>query len=182
MSVVKLSRVAKMDALVPPGVSINRAVDLLTVVGKFGESVISCHPKVIVSIEDKYVRVRPLDDTKVAKAMSGTQVVLIRNAISGVCSRFVKKLVLVGVGYKAQMISGDLQLSVGFSQPVLFKLPLAVVCDLVGQTEINLSSHDKMLVGLVAAKIRSIRPPEPYKGKGIRYADEKVSLKEVKKK
>ena len=169
MSIIKLSRVAKINLTVPQDVSVEVTELSVNVRGKFGSSQINCHPAVVVSIVDSCLSVRPVDNSKIAKAMSGTLLVLIRNAVTGVSFKFTKKLTLVGVGYRAQVISSDLQLSVGFSQPVLFKLPSAVACD-------------KMLLGLIAAKIRGIRPPEPYKGKGIRYANEKVSLKEVKKK
>ena len=182
MSIVKLSRVAKINLIIPQGVDVDVTDLSVNVRGKFGFSQIHRHSAVVVSIEDDCLSVRPVDDSKIAKAMSGTLLVLIRNAVAGVTSKFTKKLTLVGVGYRAQIVSGDLQLSVGFSQPVVFKLPSVVTCDVVNQTEINVHSHDKMLLGLVAAKIRAVRPPEPYKGKGIRYANEKVSLKEVKKK
>lgn len=182
MSIIKLSRVAKINLTVPQDVSVEVTELSVNVRGKFGSSQINCHPAVVVSIVDSCLSVRPVDNSKIAKTMSGTLLVLIRNAVTGVSFKFTKKLTLVGVGYRAQVISSDLQLSVGFSQPVLFKLPSAIACDIVNQTEINLHSHDKMLLGLIAAKIRGIRPPEPYKGKGIRYANEKVSLKEVKKK
>jgi large subunit ribosomal protein L6 len=140
------------------------------------------HPAVEVVREENQLSVRPRDEVAGAKAMYGTMRALLNNMITGVSSGFEKKLELVGVGYRAQAQGNVLNLTLGFSHPVAHKLPEGISVETPSQTEIVVKGIDKQQVGQVAAEIRAYRPPEPYKGKGVRYADEHVVRKEAKKK
>lgn len=177
-----MSRVAKMPVLVPQGVDLSLSVDLISVKGSLGSLVLK--PNVLVKIEqnDGKVTFAPADDSAAANAMSGTMRQLVNNMVVGVSKGFEKKLTLLGVGYKAQAQGNKLNLTVGYSHPVEMVMPEGVKVETPAPTEVLIKGADRQRVGQIAAEVRAVRPPEPYKGKGIRYADERVTIKETKKK
>ncbi len=177
-----MSRVARLPIEVPNGVDINLSAEAITVKG--GKETLSqaLHPGVRIEREDSALTVVAADESREAHALSGTFRALIANMVHGVTKGFEKRLSLVGVGYRAQSQGQSLNLSLGFSHPVVYKLPQGVTAETPSQTEIVIKGADKQKVGQVAAELRAIRPPEPYKGKGVRYSDERISLKETKKK
>ena len=177
-----MSRVAKSPVPVPKGVDVKFDGALVTVKGGKGEQKVKLHPEVTAEQVDGEIRVKPVDEEKPNFAMAGTMRALINNAVIGASEGFEKKLQLMGVGYRAKASGQKLDLTLGFSHPVIYELPNAVSAETPSQTEILLKSADKQVLGQVAAEIRAFRPPEPYKGKGVRYADEPVRLKEAKKK
>jgi large subunit ribosomal protein L6 len=177
-----MSRIGKLPVAMPAGVQISQANGLITVKGSGAELSISDSPLVTVKIESDSVRFEPADASREANAMSGTLRQLVNNMTKGVSQGFEKKLVLVGVGYKASSSGNKLNLAMGFSHPVDMVMPEGIKVETPTPTEILVKGADKQKVGQIAAEIRSVRPPEPYKGKGIRYADEKVVIKETKKK
>ncbi|HVK55231.1 MAG TPA: 50S ribosomal protein L6 [Burkholderiales bacterium] len=178
-----MSRVAKNPVLLPAGVEVN--IDLggkVVVRGGLGTLSHSFGDEVIVHLEDRKVVFSAANNSQHAGAMSGTARALVANMVRGVNNGFEKKLTLVGVGYKAQVQGDLLNLTLGFSHPIAYKLPAGVKAETPTQTEIILRGIDKQKVGQVAAEVRAYRKPEPYKGKGVRYSDEVVLLKETKKK
>lgn len=177
-----MSRVAKSPINVPAGVEIKQAGQQLVVKGSKGELKLALSSLVRVEVESGVALVKPVADEQKAWAMAGTFRALISNMVKGVSTGFERKLELVGVGYRAQAKGKVLSLSLGFSHPVEYQLPEGVTAETPTQTEILLRSSDKQLLGQVAANVRSFRPPEPYKGKGVRYSDETVLRKEAKKK
>ena len=177
-----MSRVGKMPIPVPAGVDVQIGAEALTVKGPLGTLVQRLNPLVSVAREGAELRVAPADESREANAMSGTFRALIANMVQGATKGFEKKLTLVGVGYRAQAQGASLNLSLGFSHPVVHPMPEGVKCETPTQTEILIKGADKQKVGQVAAEVRAYKPPEPYKGKGVRYADEKVTIKETKKK
>ena len=177
-----MSRVGKQTILVPDGVSIIESEGVLTCKGSLGTLSQATHPLINISQDGKEVVLSRKNDTKVARAMHGTQRALLANMVQGVSKGFEKKLMLVGVGFRAQAQGVKLNLSLGFSHPVTYDLPEGIVAETPSQTEIVIKGADKQKVGQVAAEIRGYRPPEPYKGKGVRYSEEVVLLKETKKK
>lgn len=182
-----MSRVAKNPLLVPVGVDVNVTGQNIKVKGAKGTLEYQAHPCVAVTKEDKLLRFQPgtvnVDaDSVNADAFAGTARALVRNMLEGVHKGYDKKLILVGVGYKAQVQGKILNLQVGFSHPVKFPIPEGISIDVPSQTEIVIRGIEKQLVGQVAAQIRAYRPPEPYKGKGIRYDGEVIVQKEGKKK
>lgn len=177
-----VSRVAKVPVTVPKGAEVRISGQDVTIKGKLGEIHHAVHPLVHVKLVDNVLQIAPANDSTEANAIAGTTRALTHNMVIGVSSGFERKLVLVGVGYRAKVQGNVLNLSLGFSHPVDFTLPKGVTAETPTQTEILLKGVDKQLVCQVAANIRSIRPPEPYKGKGVRYHDEVIVLKEVKKK
>jgi len=177
-----MSRVGKNPIPVPAGVDVNVAADLITVKGSNGTLSQRLNPLISIEREGAELRVKPVDESREANAMSGTYRALIANMVQGVSKGFERKLQLVGTGYRAQAQGASLNLSLGFSHPVVYKLPDGVKAETPTQTEIVIKGADKQAVGQVAAEIRAFREPEPYKGKGVRYSDERVVLKEVKKK
>lgn len=177
-----MSRVAKSPIKVPAGVEVKQAGQQLVVKGSKGELKLALSPLVCVEYESGVALVKPVVDEQKAWAMAGTFRALISNMVKGVSTGFERKLELVGVGYRAQAKGKVLSLSLGFSHPVEYQLPDGVTAETPTQTEILLRSSDKQLLGQVAANVRSFRPPEPYKGKGVRYSDETVLRKEAKKK
>ena len=177
-----MSRVGKSPIPVPGGVDINVAAGQITVKGPNGTLTQVLNPLITVEREGATLQVKPVDDSRDANAMSGTFRALIANMVQGASKGFERKLQLVGTGYRAQAQGAALNLSLGFSHPVVYKLPEGVKAETPTQTEILIKGADKQRVGQVAAEIRAFREPEPYKGKGVRYADERVVLKEVKKK
>lgn len=177
-----MSRVAKNPVVVPAGVEVNFGTDSLTVKGKNGALSLRLIDGVRVELNNNQLVFAPIDNSKQANAMSGTLRALVANSIKGVSEGFEKRLQLVGVGYRAQAQGATLNLSLGFSHPVVYEMPEGVAVSTPSQTEIVLTGANKQAVGQVAAEIRAYRPPEPYKGKGVRYAGEVVLMKEAKKK
>lgn len=177
-----MSRIAKEAVAIPQGVEVSVNGQVVSAKSKLGQMTLNVHPLVKVVIEDKNIHVQQADDSADSNMQSGTTRALIHNMIVGLDKGFEKKLQLVGVGYRAQAKGKVLNLALGFSHPVEHALPEGVTCETPSQTEIVLKSFDKALLGQVAADIRAYRAPEPYKGKGIRYADEVVRIKEAKKK
>jgi large subunit ribosomal protein L6 len=174
-----MSRVAKMPIALPKGVECQVSAEGVTVKGPKGTLKLFALAGVDFAVAGSELQCSPKDlgNTK----MAGTARALINNMVKGVSEGYVRKLELVGVGYRAAMQGKDLNLTLGFSHPVLFKAPDGVTLETPSQTEILIKGADKQAVGQAAAKIRGFRPPEPYKGKGVRYSGEKITLKEAKK-
>ena len=177
-----MSRVAKAPVTVPAGVTITLNGQNLTVKGKNGELTLNVNPAVEVVVEGNVLRTTPRDGIANADAQAGTARALINNLVIGVTEGYTQKLELVGVGYRAKAEGKVLNLSLGFSHPVVFQVPNGITIETPTQTEVLVKGADKQLVGQVAANIRAYRKPEPYKGKGVRYANENVRRKEAKKK
>lgn len=177
-----MSRVGKMPVALPKGVDVQVTADQITVKGSNGTLVRPVHALVQVLNEGGVLKVAPANDSSEANAMSGTMRALLANMVEGVGKGFEKKLSLVGVGFRAQAQGAKLNLQVGFSHPVVKEMPEGVKVECPTQTEIVIKGADRQAVGQVAAEVRAIRPPEPYKGKGIRYVGERIVLKETKKK
>ena len=177
-----MSRVAKNPVKVPKGVEVTLGAEQIAVKGAQGSLQRALHPLVKIELNDGAITFAPADASREAHALSGTFRALVAGMVSGVDKGFEKKLQLVGVGYRAQVQGGKLNLTLGFSHPVVRDLPAGVKAEMPTPTELVLKSADKQLVGQFAADIRAIRPPEPYKGKGVRYVDEVVVIKETKKK
>lgn len=177
-----MSRVAKNPVTVPAGVEVNFGTDALTVKGKNGALSLPLTGAVKVELNNGQLTFAAADDSKHAVAMSGTVRALVANMVKGVSEGFEKRLQLIGVGYRAQAQGKTLNLSLGFSHPVVYEMPEGVSVATPSQTEIVLTGADKQAVGQAAAEIRGYRPPEPYKGKGVRYVGEQVIMKEAKKK
>jgi large subunit ribosomal protein L6 len=177
-----MSRVAKNPVKLPAGVEIKLAGQQLSVKGAKGVLEMTLHPSVELIQEAGELRFAARNGDQQNRAMAGTTRALVNNMVIGVSQGFERKLQLVGVGYKAQAKGEVLNLALGFSHPVDYQLPQGVTAETPSQTDILIKGIDKQLVGQVAAEIRDFRPPEPYKGKGVRYADEVVRRKEAKKK
>ncbi len=177
-----MSRVGKMPIAVPKGVDVAITADQITVKGSGGSLTRTLNALVTVKNDAGTLSFAPANDSTEADAMSGTMRALVNNMVNGVGKGFEKKLSLVGVGFRAQATGSKLNLQIGFSHPVVKEMPPGVKVATPTQTEILISGADRQQVGQVAAEVRAFRPPEPYKGKGIRYADERVVLKETKKK
>ncbi|MEM9102721.1 MAG: 50S ribosomal protein L6 [Pseudomonadota bacterium] len=177
-----MSRVAKNPVEIPKGVEVKLEENLLTVKGSKGELKQAIHDLVELVIEDSIIKFIPKSNEKASKALAGTTRSLVNNMVIGVSNGFEKKLELVGVGYRAQTKGKSLSLTLGFSHPVDHQMPEGITCETPSNTEVLVKGIDKKLVGQVAADIRSYRPPEPYKGKGVKYADEIIRRKEAKKK
>ena len=154
----------------------------MTVKGKLGQLTFNFNPSITVAINDNVIQMLWDKDNKEATAQAGTARAIVNNMVTGVSAGFERKLTLIGVGYRAQAKENVLSLSLGFSHPVEFSVPMGITVETPTQTEIVIKGSDKQQVGQVAAKIRAFRPPEPYKGKGVRYAEENVVRKEAKKK
>lgn len=177
-----MSRIGKAPVQVPKGVDVKMAGREVTVKGPKGSLSWSIHPFVEVDVDDAVVTTRPANGSDSQWAMVGTTRALLNNMVQGVSSGFERKLSLVGVGYRAQAKGKVLNLALGFSHPIDFPVPDGIEIETPSPTEIVVRGIDKQQVGQVAAVIRGFRPPEPYKGKGVRYADEQVLRKEAKKK
>lgn len=177
-----MSRIAKAPVAIPAGVEVKLAEDTITIKGKQGELTLNVHSSVAISQEENDLKFAPKKADKQSNALAGTFRALVNNMVTGVSVGFEKKLILQGVGYRAKASGNTLNLSLGFSHPVDYVLPEGVTADTPSQTEVVIKGIDKQQVGQVAAEIRGYRPPEPYKGKGVRYADETVRRKEAKKK
>ncbi len=177
-----MSRIGKKPVVVPNGVEVKVSGDQVSVKGAKGELSERIHSSVTVKHDDNVVTVETNDGSKQARAMSGTMRALINNMVVGVSEGFTKRLQLNGVGYRAKASGKSLNLTLGFSHPIDYSLPDGVTVETPSNTEIVVSGADKQRVGQVAAEIRAFRAPEPYKGKGVRYADERIRRKETKKK
>lgn len=177
-----MSRVAKNPVAIPAGVDVTLAADEIVVKGPLGTLKQKQNSNVKVVKDGAELKVEKGGESLAANAMSGTMRALLANMVHGVSKGFERKLTLVGVGYRAQAKGDVLNLTLGFSHPVDHKMPVGVKVETPTQTEIVVKGADKQQVGQVAAEIRAYRPPEPYKGKGVRYADEVVVIKETKKK
>ena len=177
-----MSRVGKMPITVPPGVDVSVSAEQISVKGAQGTLTRAAHALVAVRVDGGKVSFAAANDSTAADAMSGTMRALVANMVSGVTKGFERKLNLVGVGYRAQAQGSKLNLQIGFSHPVVKEMPAGIKVECPTQTEIVIKGADRQAVGQIAAEVRAIRPPEPYKGKGIRYSDERVVLKETKKK
>ncbi len=177
-----MSRVGKVPLQVPKGVEVTIAADTLSIKGPLGTLALPLNGDVRVKRDGDQLLVEAVAGADHGDAMSGTVRALMANMITGVTKGFERKLTLVGVGYRAQAQGDRLNLTLGFSHPVTHEMPKGVKVETPTQTEIVIKGTDKQLVGQVAAQVRAYRPPEPYKGKGVRYADESVVIKETKKK
>ncbi|SEK72917.1 large subunit ribosomal protein L6 [Variovorax sp. YR750] len=177
-----MSRVGKMPITIPAGVDVSIKEDQISVKGTGGTLALARNVLVNVVSKDGKLSFEPANDSREANAMSGTVRQLVNNMVVGVTKGFEKKLSLIGVGYKAAAQGTKLNLQVGYSHPVNIDMPQGITVATATPTEIVIKGADRQRVGQIAAEIRAVRPPEPYKGKGIRYADEKIVIKETKKK
>jgi large subunit ribosomal protein L6 len=177
-----MSRVAKNPVNLPKGVEVAIDGQKVTVKGAKGSLEHQVHDLVEVAVDDGVFSVKPREESQQAWAVAGTTRALVNNMVTGVSAGFERRLLLNGVGYRAQAQGKTLNLTLGFSHPVAYELPEGITIETPSQTEIVIKGIDKQLVGQVAANVRGFRPPEPYKGKGVRYADEQVRRKEAKKK
>jgi large subunit ribosomal protein L6 len=178
-----MSRVASAPIMIPKGVDITVSNDNnMTVKGQNGQLSFQVNRLVDFEIADNVLKVKWNQADKIAKAQAGTARAVVNNMVTGVSKGFERKLTLVGVGYRAQVNGNVLSLALGFSHPIEFPFPDGITIEATSQTEIIVKGSDKQKVGQAAAKIRAYRPPEPYKGKGVKYAEEVVARKEAKKK
>lgn len=177
-----MSRIAKEHIAVPQGVEVTLDGQKVTIKSKKGEMTLNLHPAVGVKYENNQLLVVQKEDTTESNMQSGTSRALLHNMVVGLDKGFEKALKLVGVGYRAAVKGKILNLVLGYSHPIDYELPEGVTAETPSQTDIILKSYDKALLGQVAAKVRAFRAPEPYKGKGVRYADEIIHIKEAKKK
>jgi len=173
-----MSRIGKLPVPVPDGVQVEIQGQTVTVRGPKGTLSLAAHPAVQVQVEDRHIVCRRSSDKKSHKALHGLTRSLLRNMVDGVVKGFERRLNLVGVGYRASMLgAGNLNLALGYSHPIIYPIPQGIKIEVKDQTQVLISGIDKQLVGAVAAKIRSFRPPEPYKGKGVKYAEERIRRK-----
>ena len=177
-----MSRVGKQPVAIPQGVEVALKAETIHVKGALGALDLSLNPLVKVESNNGQLTFAAADESREANAMAGTLRQLVNNMVVGVSKGFEKKLNLIGVGYKATAQGNKLNLAVGFSHPVDFEMPAGITVATPAPTEIVIKGADRQRVGQLAAEVRAVRPPEPYKGKGIRYSDEKVVIKETKKK
>ncbi len=177
-----MSRIAKSPVELPKGVEFKQDGNVVTLKGGKGELSMELNSEVLLTQEDKALQLAPRSGSRFAMAVTGTMRSLLANMAHGVSEGYERKLELVGVGYRVQKQGNNLNLTLGFSHPVVYAAPEGIDIETPSQTEVVIRGTDKQKVGQVAAEIRRFRPPEPYKGKGVRYADERVVLKEAKKK
>jgi large subunit ribosomal protein L6 len=177
-----MSRIAKAPVELPKGVEFKQEGNVVTLKGGKGELSMELNSEVELTQEDGGLKVAPRSGSRFAMAITGTMRSLLANMVQGVTEGYERKLELVGVGYRAQAQGKNLNLTLGFSHPVVYAAPEGINIETPSQTEVVITGTDKQKVGQVAAEIRRFRPPEPYKGKGVRYANERVVLKEAKKK
>jgi large subunit ribosomal protein L6 len=176
------SRIAKQPVDIVKGVSVELGDQTISVKGPKGSLTMELNSEVRVGQEGESLQITAASGSRFANAIAGTTRALIRNMVIGVSAGFERKLELVGVGYRAQAQGNKINLTLGFSHPVVYKVPEGIAVETPSQTEILIKGIDRQKVGQVAAELREFRPPEPYKGKGVRYADERIVLKEAKKK
>ena len=177
-----MSRIGKLPVTIPAGVEVAMKDELINVKGALGAMALALNPLVKVENQGGAMTFAPVNDSREANAMSGTMRQLVNNMVNGVSKGFEKKLMLLGVGFKAQAQGAKLNLTVGYSHPVVIDMPAGIKVETPTPTEILIKGADRQRVGQIASEVRAVRPPEPYKGKGIRYSDEKVVIKETKKK
>ncbi len=177
-----MSRVGGSPIIIPKGVTLSETDGIVTAKGAKGELSKPLPPTVAIEIGDDEAVIKIIKKDNNARAFSGTARSLVNNLVTGVSTGFTKNLTIHGVGYRAAVQGNDLNLSLGFSHPVLMPIPSEVTCSVDGNTKVNLSSHNKEVLGQFAAEVRAKRPPEPYKGKGVRYEGEQILRKEGKKK
>jgi len=177
-----MSRIANAPVELPKGVEFSQSGNVVTMKGSKGTLSLELNPEVELSRDDNVLMVKARSGSRFSTAVAGTMRALLANMVRGVSHGFERKLELVGVGYRAQAQGNKLNLTLGFSHPVVHEVPAGVTVETPSQTEIFVRGADKQQVGQVAAEIRGYRPPEPYKGKGVRYSDERVVIKEAKKK
>ena len=177
-----MSRVGKMPVNLPQGVDVSIKDDQINVKGALGALALMQNSLVTITNDAGKLTFAPANASREANAMSGTMRQLVNNMVTGVTKGFEKKLSLVGVGYKAQAQGAKLNLTVGYSHPVVMDMPAGITVATPAPTEVVIKGSDRQRVGQIAAEVRAVRPPEPYKGKGIRYSDEKITIKETKKK
>lgn len=177
-----MSRIANYPVTVPNGVQVALAGAKISVKGPKGNLEQELHPLVKVTQEGTLLKFKRTNDTTLARAVSGTMRALVNNMVKGVSKGFEKKLTIIGVGFRAAVQGKKLNLTLGYSHPIVYEIPAGITIEAPDQTNLVVRGADKQLVGQVAAEIRAYRPPEPYKGKGVRYADEAVVKKEAKKK
>ena len=177
-----MSRIAKAPVELPQGVEFKQDGNVVTIKGSKSTLTLDLNSEVELEQEENSLTVSPRSGSRFATAIAGTTRSLLANMVQGVTEGFERKLELVGVGYRAQAQGNKLNLTLGFSHPVVYEVPEGISVETPSQTEVVVTGSDKQRVGQVAAEIRRFRPPEPYKGKGVRYADERVQLKEAKKK
>ena len=177
-----MSRVGKMPVTVPQGVDVAIKEDQINVKGALGALALTQNALVTIVNDAGKLTFAPANESREANAMSGTMRQLVNNMVTGVTKGFEKKLSLVGVGFKAQAQGAKLNLTVGYSHPVVIDMPVGITVATPTPTEVVIKGSDRQRVGQIAAEVRAVRPPEPYKGKGIRYSDEKITIKETKKK
>jgi large subunit ribosomal protein L6 len=177
-----MSRIGNLPVPLPKGVDVTVAPGTISIKGPLGTLSQPLSATVEVTRDEDHIAFKALDETIQTNAMSGTLRALVANMIQGVTKGFEKRLQLVGVGYRAQAQGDKLNLTLGFSHPIVHRMPKGIKVETPAQTEIVIKGIDKQVVGQVAAEVRGYRPPEPYKGKGVRYSDERVVLKETKKK
>ena len=176
-----MSRIANNPITIPSGLEVNISGDIVTINGRKGELTHNIHPLIKLEQSDDVIKTLVKNNSKFAKALSGTTRALIQNIITGVSEGFERKLEITGVGYRAAVSGKALNLTLGFSHPIAFNIPEGITIETPSQTEIVIKGNNKQQVGQVAANIRAFRPPEPYKGKGVRYSDERIVRKEAKK-
>ncbi len=176
-----MSRVAKKPITVPAGVDVNISGQSVSVTGPKGDLSFLFHHRVAVALIDGELRIEPRDESQDGNAQAGTARAVLSNMVTGVFTGFERRLDINGVGYRAQAKGAVVSLSLGFSHPVEFEVPAGITIETPTQTEIVIKGIDKQVVGQVAANIRAYRPPEPYKGKGVRYRNEQIRRKEAKK-
>jgi len=172
-----VSRIGRKPIVIPGGVTVNVNKNVVTVKGKGGELKETIHPRITIDVKDNEVLVIRKTDERTDRALHGTTRANIANMVKGIAEGFTKKLELVGVGYKAEVKGKNLQLALGFSHSIVFRAPETIKIEAPTQTSVVISGVDKQLVGLIAAKIRSFKPPEPYKGKGVKYEGEVIRRK-----
>ena len=177
-----MSRVGKMPVTVPQGVDVAIKENQINVKGALGTLALTQNALVTIVNDDGKLIFAPANESREANAMSGTMRQLVNNMVTGVTKGFEKKLNLVGVGFKAQAQGAKLNLTIGYSHPVVMDMPAGITVATPTPTEVVIKGSDRQRVGQIAAEVRAVRPPEPYKGKGIRYSDEKITIKETKKK
>ncbi|MDH4071698.1 MAG: 50S ribosomal protein L6 [Gammaproteobacteria bacterium] len=177
-----MSRVAKVPVELPKGVEFNLSGRTVSIKGSKGQLSMKLNSEVAVTQEESALSVSARSGSRFSNAMAGTTRALLANMVKGVSEGFEKKLDLIGVGYRAAAQGKKLNLTLGFSHPIVYNVPEGISIETPSQTEVFVRGTDKQMVGQVAAEIRGYRPPEPYKGKGVRYSDERVVIKEAKKK
>ena len=177
-----MSRIAKMPVKLLKGVTVEVKDQTVAVKGPKGSLSMTVNPVVKVALDGETLRVSAVSGGRAASAVAGTTRALLQNMVKGVNAGFERKLELVGVGYRAQAQGGKLSMTLGLSHPVVYQVPAGISVETPSQTEIIIKGVDRQKVGQVAATLRDFRPPEPYKGKGVRYANEQIVLKEAKKK